>query len=104
MTIRDKIKNILKLLEEAYGKPASFTKDDPVDVLIRTILSQNTMDKNSVPAFYALKKHFASWDKVRKARTSEVAGIIRHAGLAKSACGRASRRPVTSWKVSDPRG
>ena len=82
MPIRKKIRKILALLNGAYGRPAPFKKDDPVDVLIRTILSQNTTDKNSVPAFYALKKHFASWDKMRKARAGVIAGIIRHAGLA----------------------
>jgi len=83
MAIQNKIRKILNLLNTAYGAPPAFRKDDPVDVLIRTILSQNTTDKNSVPAFYALKRHFASWDKVRKAKTAEVARLIRHAGLAK---------------------
>lgn len=82
MTTSDNIKKILALLDEAYDRPQAFKKDDPVDVLVRTILSQNTTDKNSVPAFYALKRHFASWEKVRKARTRDIARIIRHAGLA----------------------
>lgn len=82
MNLRDKIKNIMKLLEEAYGKQAPFAKDDPVDVLIRTVLSQNTTDKNSLKAFAALKKAFRSWDKVLSADTRKIADVIRHAGLA----------------------
>lgn len=82
MTVHDKIKKILALLTEAYGAPERFRKDDPVDVLIRTVLSQNTTDKNSVPAFYALKRHFKSWDEVLAAPTAKIARLIRHAGLA----------------------
>ncbi len=83
MNSQEKIRKISALLRKAYGRPSAFRKDDPVDVLIRTILSQNTTDKNSVPAFYALKRHFVSWDKVRVARSTEIVRIIRHAGLAK---------------------
>ena len=82
MTIRDKIKKVMALLKKAYGRPERFERDDPVDVLIRTVLSQNTTDKNSVPAFSALKRHFASWEKVRQARTVEITRLIRRAGLA----------------------
>lgn len=70
------------LLERAYGRPPDLKRTDPVDELIRTVLSQNTSDRNSVPAFHALKKGFASWDGAMKADTRRIAGIIRHAGLA----------------------
>lgn len=83
MTIKNKIKKILAILNAAYGKPPGFRKNDPTDVLIRTVLSQNTTDKNSVPAFYALKRRFASWKEVAAANTGEIASLIRHAGLAK---------------------
>jgi endonuclease-3 len=82
MTISDKIKKILKLLSKAYGRPKALEKDDPVDVLIRTVLSQNTTDKNSLKAFAELKAAFKSWDKVLAADTRKIAGVIRHAGLA----------------------
>jgi endonuclease-3 len=76
------IRRILSLLEKAYGRIPPLKRSDPVDELIRTVLSQNTSDKNSVPAFHALKRSFSSWDAVSRAGTSKVAGIIRHAGLA----------------------
>jgi endonuclease-3 len=82
MKLRDKIKKIMALLEDAYGIQRSFAKDDPVDVLIRTVLSQNTTDKNSLKAFAQLKIAFSSWDKVLAADTRKIAGVIKHAGLA----------------------
>ena len=81
MVIRDKIKKVMKLLDKAYGSPSAFQKDDPVDVLIRTVLSQNTTDKNSLAAFDALKKRFGTWEEVLDAGTRDVALVIRHAGL-----------------------
>lgn len=88
MDTKLKIRKILSLLEKTYGRPEPFRKDDPVDVLIRTVLSQNTTDKNSVPAFYALKKRFGSWEKALKARVSEIAKVIKHAGLGNIKAGR----------------
>jgi len=82
MKIRDKIKTIIKLLIQAYGRIEEFAKDDPVDVLIRTVLSQNTTDKNSLKAFAGLKSRFSSWDEVLAAGVKRIAGVIKHAGLA----------------------
>jgi endonuclease-3 len=81
MTGDFRIRKILELLENANGAPRIFRKTPPVDELIRTILSQNTSDSNSVPAFHRLKKHFKSWDNVLKARKSEIARLIKHGGL-----------------------
>ncbi|MDD5136718.1 MAG: endonuclease III [Candidatus Omnitrophica bacterium] len=82
MNTQDRIRKILGLLDKAYGAPASFAKDDPVDVLIRTVLSQNTTDKNSLKAFAEMKKVFKRWDGALAAGTRRIAGIIKHAGLA----------------------
>ncbi|MBN1526982.1 MAG: endonuclease III [Candidatus Omnitrophica bacterium] len=78
----DKIIKITKALDETYGKRPAFKRSDPVDELVRTILSQNTSDKNSVPAFYALKKRFGAWERVLGSDTRKIAAAIRHAGLA----------------------
>ena len=48
-----KIREILKRLKKAYGSPRPYKATDPVDELIRTVLSQNTNDKNSLGAFAA---------------------------------------------------
>jgi endonuclease III len=77
-----KIRRILGLLERAYGRILPLKRSAPVDELIRTVLSQNTSDKNSIPAFHALKKYFPSWDRVLKADMVRIASLIKHAGLA----------------------
>jgi endonuclease-3 len=74
---------ILSLLNNEYGKPPVRSKSDPVDELVRTVLSQNTTDKTSVPAFEALKARFGSWERVAEAPVGQIAGTIRRAGLAK---------------------
>lgn len=80
--MKTKIRKILGLLNKAYGNPRRFSKTDPIDELIRTILSQNTSDKNSLKAFAVLKKSFKSWSRVLATDTCKIAGLIRHAGLA----------------------
>ncbi len=77
-----RIIEILKLLNRAYGKPKQFKRSDPVDELVRTVLSQNTNDRNSLGAFAVLKRQFKNWDSALKAPESRIAGLIRHAGLA----------------------
>ncbi len=52
-----------------------------LDQLVATILSQNTTDSNSWPAFLKLKAAFPSWDAVRTADVALVAAAIRSAGL-----------------------
>lgn len=76
------LKMILKLLKTAYGPPRRFVASDPVDELIRTILSQNTNDRNSLAAFSVLKKHFRIWDSALRATEGRIAQLIKHAGLA----------------------
>ena len=77
-----RIRKILGLLNKAYGAPAPLRKSDPVDELVRTVLSQNTNDRNSLAAFDVLKKHFRSWEGLLRTDTRRVAGLIKHAGLA----------------------
>jgi endonuclease-3 len=82
MDLTSKITRILRSLYKAYGRVPALKRSDPVDEIIRTVLSQNTSDKNSVPAFYALKRSFRSWERVLKADTGKIASVIKHAGLA----------------------
>lgn len=72
---------ILALLNKEYGRPKLFPRSDPVDEVIRTVLSQNTNDRNSLAAYAVLKKAFTSWNKALEAPVSKIAGLIRHAGL-----------------------
>jgi len=62
--IRDKIERIAPLLEKEYGRPSAHpqAQKDPLDELIRTILSQNTTDANSHLAWLRLKERFPTWE------------------------------------------
>jgi len=77
-----RIRKILGLLNKVYGKPHALRRSDPVDELVRTILSQNTNDRNSLAAFAVLKKHFRAWQWLLRTDTGRIAGLIKHAGLA----------------------
>ena len=72
-----------QLLGELHGIPTRGDTTMPVlDSLVRTILSQNTTDKNSRVAFLNLKKHFPTWKEVYKAGgTGRVEESIKSGGL-----------------------
>jgi endonuclease-3 len=82
MNKTDRVNNVLSLLKKAYGRPRPFRRTDPVDEVVRTVLSQNTSDKNSIPAFEELKRRFESWEAVASAPVARIASAIRRAGLA----------------------
>lgn len=82
------MKNIIltvnKLLIEKYGvPPRSKTPPDPVDLLIATILSQNTNDKNSYKAFQTLKQKYPDWNDVAELSAASIEKLIKAAGLGK---------------------
>jgi endonuclease-3 len=75
------IEEVIELLEQEYG-PRKWQADrDPIDVLIGTILSQNTSDANSGRAFASLKASFASWESVASAPVEHIARVIKSGGL-----------------------
>ena len=82
MTSDAKIKAILDATNKAYRKPPALKKTGAVDELIRTVLSQNTSDANSLKAFAVLKDNFKAWDGLLSTETRRIAALIRHAGLA----------------------
>jgi endonuclease-3 len=82
MAIPSKMIEIMRRLNRAYGKPKPLRKTPPVDELIRTILSQNTNDRNSLAAFAVLKRSFKSWESLAATDAKRIAHLIRHAGLA----------------------
>jgi len=75
------IEKVIKLLEQEYGSCRWQPNRDPIDVLIGTILSQNTSDANSGKAFASLKASFDSWGAVASAPTERIAEVIRCGGL-----------------------
>ena len=83
MLNKNRVKNILRLIRISYGKGLrSFKASPPIDELIRTILSQNTSDRNSLAAFAVLKRNFKSWEELLNADTAKLVRLIKHAGLA----------------------
>ena len=75
------IGKVIELLEQEYGPRQRQSDGDPVDVLIGTILSQNTSDTNSGRAFASLKGGFNSWEAVAIAPAEHIAEAIKCGGL-----------------------
>jgi len=76
------IRYIIQNLERTYGVPVNERASDPLDMLIKIILSQATSDTNSHRTFAALKKRFPTWDLALRARAATIADTIRSGGLA----------------------
>ena len=81
-SVTRRLESVARRLATCYGIPRR-RLEDPLDVLIETVLSQNTSDINSGRAFRALKAAFPSWPAVARARRSTLARTIRSGGLAR---------------------
>ena len=79
---RRRIRGIVDALEERYGPRQWSPGREPLDGLVAAILSQNTTDRNSGPAFARLKGTFPDWDACMRAPAREIESAIRSAGLA----------------------
>ncbi len=69
-------------MEKRYGVPKKRERVDPLDVLIQTILSQNTNDQNRDRAYQGLKTRFPRWEDVLNGKTKTIISAIRPGGLA----------------------
>ena len=96
-----KIEQILDLLQEEYGAPEWKPHNDPVSVLVRTILSQNTSDANSGAAFQSLTDCFSRWEDMIDADVDYIARCIRGGGLGKI---KAQRIKQTLREIAQKRG
>jgi len=65
-----------------YGRPVARPHGEPVEELVRTVLSQNTNDRNRDVAYDRLRARFPTWGQVRDAETEAVTEAIRPGGLA----------------------
>lgn len=79
--IRERVQACISILEALYGVPEA-GRVDPVDLLVLTILSQNTTDANSLKAFGRLKSAFPDVRAIMSASEGEVMEAIRPGGLA----------------------
>ncbi len=82
MDLSEKALAVYNRLLEAFGSPIWQNPDPPVDVLVSTILSQNTNDINRDRAYQSLRRRFPTWEEVRDADTRQVIAAIQVAGLA----------------------
>ena len=80
----NKIKKVNKLLIKKFGIPHRNKKlPDSVDMIIATILSQNTNDNNSYKAYQNLRQRFKNWNELLKVKRTTIEKEIRVAGLGK---------------------
>jgi len=82
--LKRQIRIINNLLIKKFGAPVkNKIPPDAVDLLIATILSQNTNDRNSFKAYNNLKQKYSSWEKVSELKALQIEKLIRIAGLGK---------------------
>ena len=93
--IRAKVRKATLLLEKQYGIPRREGPGNPLDILIETILSQNTNDQNRDVAYRRLKKRFPRWEDVLGAKTKSIVSAIRPGGLAEQKAKRI--REILHW-------
>ncbi len=81
----------LDILERTWKQersPSMHFDDDPLDSLVRTVLSQNTNDTNRDRAYENLRRRFRDWKDILGAETKEIAEAIKSAGLSNIKAGR----------------
>jgi endonuclease-3 len=79
---RARVRAIRDRLRETYGRPVEEAHGRPIEELVRTVLSQNTNDRNRDVAYDRLRERFPTWEEVRDAPVGEVEDAIRPGGLA----------------------
>jgi endonuclease III len=77
----EKVNACIRILEELYGEPLA-RQVDTIDLLVMTILSQNTSDTNSLRAFGHLKTAYPDYESLLAAPEKALADVIRAGGLA----------------------
>ena len=78
-----RVRRIRDRLRQMYGRPMNLPHRQPVDELVRTVLSQATSDLNRDRAFGRLNERFDSWEAVRDAPVADVEEAIRPGGLSR---------------------
>jgi endonuclease-3 len=81
---RARVRAIRDRLRQMYGRPVNHPHGHPIAELVRTILSQNTNDRNRDVAYERLRAALPTWVEVRDAPVEEVEEAIRPGGLAPS--------------------
>lgn len=108
---RARVRAIRDRLREMYGRPEQVPHCEPIDEIVRTVLSQHTSDLNRDRAFEGLVTRFDhDWTAVRDAPVAEVEEAIRPGGLSKQKApriqailGRLGDPPNADWLEQAPR-
>jgi endonuclease-3 len=82
-------------LRQGYGVPDPGPLEEPLAVLIRTVLSQNTNDRNRDRAYEALRLRFPRWEDMAEADTDQIVAAIRVGGLAQQKS--ATIKAILQW-------
>jgi endonuclease-3 len=93
--LKAKVRKITFLLEKGYGIPRRKVSGNPLDILIETILSQNTNDQNRDEAYQRLKSRFPHWENVLRGKIKRIVSAIRPGGLAEQKARRI--REILRW-------
>lgn len=81
MGLQEEIIEVARRLEQEYGRLEWHSHGDPLDVLIKTILSQNTNDANRDRAYAGLRGKFPTYEAMAGAPVEELAEAIKPGGL-----------------------
>jgi len=81
---RARVRAIRDRLRQLYGRPVDNPHGHPIAELVRTVLSQNTNDRNRDVAYERLRQRFATWAEVRDAPVAEVEAAIKPGGLSQT--------------------
>ena len=95
LTPERKIGPVLRALDERYGRKERRGRQDPLAVLIRGILSQNTSDTNSGRAYESLMQEAGDWEGLGGMPAGRIARAIRTGGLAQQKA--ATIKAVVRW-------
>ncbi len=78
---RSRVRAIRDRLRRLYGRPVNHPHGQPIAELVRTILSQNTNDRNRDVAYQRLRSELPTWVDVRDAPVEQVEAAIKPGGL-----------------------
>ncbi|MFP4482961.1 MAG: endonuclease III domain-containing protein [Thermovirgaceae bacterium] len=80
--------DILETTWKQESSPAMRFDKEPLDSLVRTVLSQNTNDTNRDRAYENLRRYFPDWKDILGAETDKIAEAIKTAGLSNTKASR----------------
>jgi endonuclease III len=107
---RRRVLAIRDRLRELYARPVNHPHGHPIAELVRTVLSQNTNDRNRDVAYARLRERFPTWEEVRDAPTEGVEEAIKPGGLSvtkaprvQEILGRLGDHPDLDWLAEAPR-